>query len=230
MGCLWRVDRAKWRGSCVVPRSLDICRGHRENRGTFPTPSSADEIGLAHCLERTRHLTRRRRHSVLLDVPAVYCQFMADRSRFDDAVVTKTVVQVVDWVNDRLADATSTVQKTLELEIGELRGDPQLLDLMHASIEGNVATILNAIHHGIPIERVESPTAALEYARRLAQRGVPANALVRAYRIGHKVVLDMIVEGIHQVGADPALGLDVFGRISAISFRYIDWISQQAVG
>jgi DNA-binding PucR family transcriptional regulator len=85
------------------------------------------------------------------------------------------------------------------------------------------------IHHGIPIERVESPTAALEYARRLAQRGVPANALVRAYRIGHKVVLDMIVEGIHQVDADPALGLDVFGRISAVSFRYIDWISQQVV-
>jgi PucR C-terminal helix-turn-helix domain/GGDEF-like domain len=154
---------------------------------------------------------------------------MADRSRFDDAVVTKTVVQVVDWVSDRLADATSTVQKTLELEIGELRGDPQLLDLMHASTEGNVATILNAIHHGIPIERVESPTAALEYARRLAQRGVPANALVRAYRIGHKVLLDLIVDGIHQVGADPALGLEAFGRIAAISFRYIDWISQQVV-
>jgi DNA-binding PucR family transcriptional regulator len=154
---------------------------------------------------------------------------MADRSRFDDAAVTKTVVQVVDCVSDNLAGATSAVQKTLELEIGELRGDPQLLDLMHASIEGNVATILNAIHHGIPIERVESPTAALEYARRLAQRGVPANALVRAYRIGHKVVLDMIVEGIHQVGADPAVGLDVFGRIAAVSFRYIDWISQQVV-
>jgi DNA-binding PucR family transcriptional regulator len=63
----------------------------------------------------------------------------------------------------------------------------------------------------------------------LAQRGVPANALVRAYRIGHKVVLDMIFEEIHQVDADPALGLDVFGRIAAISFRYIDWISQQVV-
>ena len=56
--------------------------------------------------------------------PAVYCQFMADRSRFDDAAVNKIVVEVVDWVSDNLADATSTVQKTLELEIGELRGDP----------------------------------------------------------------------------------------------------------
>ena len=76
---------------------------------------------------------------------------------------------------------------------------------------------------------MESPTAALEYARRLAQRGVPANALVRAYRIVHKVVLGMMVEGIYQVDADPTLGLDVFGRIAAVSFRYIDWISQQVV-
>jgi DNA-binding PucR family transcriptional regulator len=154
---------------------------------------------------------------------------MADRSRIDDAAVTDVVIEVVDRLSDRLADASSVVQKTLELEIGELRGDPQLLDLLHASVEGNVATVLNAIHHGIPIERVETPAAALEYARRLAQRGVPASALVRAYRIGHRVVLDLIVEGVQQVDADPGLGLDVVGRIAAISFRYIDWISQQVV-
>lgn len=49
---------------------------------------------------------------------------MADRGRSDDAAVTKIVIEVVDRLSDRLADATSAVQKTLELEIGELRGDP----------------------------------------------------------------------------------------------------------
>jgi len=39
----------------------------------------------------------------------------------------------------------------------------------------------------------------------------------------------MMVERIQEVDADPALGLDVFGRIAAVSFRYIDWISQQVV-
>ena len=66
--------------------------------------------------------------------------------------------------------STAVAIKILE-DIGELRSDPQLLDLMHASVEGNIATVLHAIHHDIPIERVESPTAALEYARQLAQRG-----------------------------------------------------------
>ena len=41
---------------------------------------------------------------------------MADRSRSDDAAVTKVVVEVVDRLSDRLADATSAVQKTGELE------------------------------------------------------------------------------------------------------------------
>ncbi|EPQ46223.1 hypothetical protein MMSP_1984 [Mycobacterium sp. 012931] len=96
---------------------------------------------------------------------------MAERNRTDDAVVGKIVVEVVYRLSAQLAEATASIQGTLEREIVELRGDVQLLDLLHASVEGNVAAVLNAIHYDIPIERVESPTAALEYARRLAQAG-----------------------------------------------------------
>ena len=76
--------------------------------------------GGSQCLGRTVHL---------LSVHG------GQEGRFDDAAVTKVVVEVADRLSDRLADATSAVHKTLELEIGELRGDPQLLDLMHASVE-----------------------------------------------------------------------------------------------
>ncbi|UDM35875.1 helix-turn-helix domain-containing protein [Mycobacterium ulcerans] len=154
---------------------------------------------------------------------------MAERNRTDDAVVGKIAVEVVYRLSAQLAEATASIQGTLEREIVELRGDVQLLDLLHASVEGNVAAVLNAIHYDIPIERVESPTAALEYARRLAQRGVPVNALVRAYRLGHKEMLERIIDGVQEAGADPALSLDVFNRISEVTFNYIDWISQQVV-
>jgi DNA-binding PucR family transcriptional regulator len=40
------------------------------------------------------------------------------------------------------------------------------------------------LRHGIVTAHVEAPTAALEYARRLAQRDIPATALIRAYRVG----------------------------------------------
>jgi DNA-binding PucR family transcriptional regulator len=73
------------------------------------------------------------------------------------------------------------------------------------------------------------PTAAVEHARRLAQRGTTVNALVRAYRLGHKAVLDAVLEEIGASELDPPLSLAVFSQISEVTFGYIDWITQQVV-
>jgi hypothetical protein len=154
---------------------------------------------------------------------------MADRSRYDDEVVSKSAAAIVDRLGEQLAAITQAIQQILERDIAELRGDAQLLGLLHKSTEGNVETVFNALHYDIPIERVEPPTAALEYARRLAQHGVPSNALVRAYRLGHQALLAMVVDAINEAGLDPALGLAVFDRMTTVTFRYIDWISQNVV-
>ena len=63
----------------------------------------------------------------------------------------------------------------------------------------------------------------------MAQRGVPMNALVRAYRLGHEMVLDFAREEINNAGLDPGMSLAVFERMTTVTFRYIDWISQQVV-
>jgi DNA-binding PucR family transcriptional regulator len=90
--------------------------------------------------------------------------------------------------------------------------------------------VFSAIRHAIPIEKVELPTAALEHARRLAQRGVTVNALVRAYRLGHKTMLDAVLDEIRESDLEPPLSLAVFRQISEITFGYIDWITQQVIG
>ena len=118
---------------------------------------------------------------------------------------------------------------SLVTEIAELREDAQLIQLLRDSVDGNVATIFSAIRHAIPIEKVELLTAALEHARRLAQRGVTVNALVRAYRLGHKMVLDAVLDEIRASKLEPPLSLAVFSQISEITFGYIDWITQQVV-
>jgi hypothetical protein len=159
-----------------------------------------------------------------------YCRWMAERTRRDEELVNKTAAMIVDRLSARLAEVTRAIQDTLEREIDELRGDAQLLDLLGASVEGNVDTVFRAFRYEIPIERVEPPTAALEYARRVAQHGVPMNALVRAYRLGHHALLGMAGEEIHDLDLDPALGRDVFERMTQVTFGYIDWISQQVVG
>ena len=102
------------------------------------------------------------------------------------------VAEVAGRLHDRLADVSSALRRALEDQIPELRGDAALVELLGTSVEGNVDTILHALRYDIAVERVEAPTAALEYARRLAQRGVPVNALVRAYRLGQRRVNELV--------------------------------------
>jgi DNA-binding PucR family transcriptional regulator len=147
----------------------------------------------------------------------------------DDTVVAKAAATIVSGMEDQLNDITRSTQEWLVAEIAELRGDTQLLQLLRDTVSSNIDTFFSAIRHRIPIEHIEPPAAALEYARRLAQREVSANALVRAYRLGHQAVLKTALEEIRASELDPKLGLGVYDLIATISFDYIDRISQRVV-
>lgn len=146
----------------------------------------------------------------------------------DPAVAAASAV-VMDRLMARQTAVSKSVQQALASQITQLRGDRELVQLLGASVAGNVETIFNALRHDISLDNIEPPTAALEYARRVAQRGVPMDALVRAYRLGHSLVIDAASDEVNAAGLDARIGLAVFERITSVSFRYIDWISQQVV-
>jgi DNA-binding PucR family transcriptional regulator len=154
---------------------------------------------------------------------------MTGRSRIDESAVNERTAKIVARLGARLPEVSRSIQHLLTDQIEELRGDAQVFQLLGASVEANVETMFDALQYEIPIERVEPPTAALEYARRLAQRGVPVNALVRAYRLGQQALLDIILAEIRNTDLDPGLELDVFERMIRVTSGYIDWISQQVV-
>jgi sugar diacid utilization regulator len=147
----------------------------------------------------------------------------------DDGVIAKAAATVVGSMEDQVDDITRSTQELLVTEIAELRGDTLLLQLLRDTVSSNIDTFFSAIRHRIPIEHIEPPAAALEYARRLAQRDVSANALVRAYRLGHQAVLKIALEEIRVSELDPKLSLGVYELIARISFGYIDRISQLVV-
>ena len=154
---------------------------------------------------------------------------MVAKAGHDAATVGRCAAEIVGRLDQRMAELTGSIHQILVTEIAELRGDAQLRQLLRDSIDGNVATIFSAIRHAIPLEKVELPTAAVEHARRLAQRGTTVNALVRAYRLGHKAVLDAVLDEIRASDLEPPLRLAVFSQISEVTFGYIDWITQQVV-
>jgi hypothetical protein len=118
----------------------------------------------------------------------------------------------------------------LEEQIPDLRGDAALMELLGTSVEANIHTVLHALRHDIVVERVEAPTAALEYARRLAQHGVPVNALVRAYRLGQRQMNEVFFAELRAIDLPDSVRVAVLEAITGTLFEYIDWMSQQVVG
>jgi hypothetical protein len=147
----------------------------------------------------------------------------------DDAVIAKAAATIVGSLEDQVDNITRSTQELLVTEIAELRADTLLLQLLRDTVASNIDTFFSAIRHRISIEHIEPPAAALEYARRLAQREVSVNALVRAYRLGHQAVLKTALEEIRVSELDPILSLGVYELIARTSFGYIDRISQLVV-
>jgi DNA-binding PucR family transcriptional regulator len=127
-----------------------------------------------------------------------------------------------------LPGLTGVLHKVLAETIEELQGDQLIVELLGASIESNLETVAHILRYGIDVDTVSTPSAAEEYARRLAQRGVAPIALVRAYRLGQQLVLDWAFDELAK-DADQSVAL-LAGRIMVdTTFHYIDRISEQVV-
>jgi DNA-binding PucR family transcriptional regulator len=159
----------------------------------------------------------------------IYLRRVTKSGVSNEADVKRVVAAIASQLNDRLAAVSGTIRDDLEEAIPELRADARTIELLGASVEGNVDTILHALRHDIAVERVEAPTAALEYARRLAQHGVPVNALVRAYRLGQRRMNDLVFQVVRDVDISPATRVAALEATTGTLFDYIDWISQQVV-
>jgi len=146
-----------------------------------------------------------------------------------DATVAAELSAVAATVAGHVPELSSEIWALLTQDIPELRGDHIVEKLLDASIEENVATLLHVFEHGLVPDEIRAPPAAVEYARRLAQRGVSTIALIRAYRVGHGRFLSRCIEQLASRTTDAALNAAVTLRLVEVSFRYIDRISEELI-
>lgn len=111
--------------------------------------------------------------------------------------------------------------------IPELPHDPVLRDMLDGSVAANLEEITHLFRGRVPVEEVRAPVAAVEYARRLAQRGTAPNALLRAYRIGQQLVLLWAHERVQEGVGDTRVALDTLHTMTDLTFRYIDTVSEE---
>jgi DNA-binding PucR family transcriptional regulator len=132
-------------------------------------------------------------------------------------------------LDPRCTEMSADIYGLIVREIPQLRGDERVLTLLESSVGENVSTVLHVLQHGIDLEKVRAPTAAEEYARRLAQRGIPLAALLRAYRIGSARFEDWCLQELGRQTDNAAIVSAAGLRIARVLASYIDQVSEELV-
>ena len=146
--------------------------------------------------------------------------------------VDRCVAELAARLVDRVSDAVSLIEASVREEIPEMipeTRDEAQIALLDDAIQGNVETILYALRHNISVEDVQAPTAAIEHTRRLAQQGAPINALIRGYRLGQRLLTQLVFGELHGIDIAPDSRISVVEAITEMLFAYVDWMTQQII-
>ncbi|WP_326953085.1 PucR family transcriptional regulator [Amycolatopsis sp. NBC_01286] len=148
----------------------------------------------------------------------------------DEEVVSERIRQVAASLADRAGDLTGELVQLYAAELPQLvHDDERMVSLLTASVYQNIETGLQILQHSIDPAHVEAPAAALEYARRLAQRGTPVFDLIRAYDVGQAAMLDFgFQECTRQVGDAELLG-EMMRRLLKVVFGFVTRVTRQLI-
>ena len=147
----------------------------------------------------------------------------------DRPAAAELMADVAAAVARRGGAVREDVYQVIIREIPQLRDDQPVLTLLASSVDSNVDTCLQILQHRIDLAAVQAPAAAVEYARRLAQRGTPLTALLRAYRVGHACFFDWLLKELAQQADDAEMISAVALNMSRTVAGYIDQTSEQMV-
>jgi DNA-binding PucR family transcriptional regulator len=147
----------------------------------------------------------------------------------DRPAVAELMADVAAAVARRGAAVSEDVYQAILREIPQLRDDKPVLTLLASSVDSNVDTCLQIMQHRIDLAAVRAPAAATEYARRLAQRGTPLTALLRAYRVGHVSFSDWVLKELGRQARDAEMISAATLSMSRMVAGYIDQTSEEMV-
>ncbi|RHW29126.1 hypothetical protein D0Z08_00275 [Nocardioides immobilis] len=145
----------------------------------------------------------------------------------EEAVAAQRVV-LGEKMGNELDELTQELQMEMLRQVPDLAVDRTVVELLGVSIRSNLETIVQVLRNVVDVDFVITPIGAREYARRLAQHGVSLIALLRAYRLGQRMLMDWgfakLVETV-----DAPLALESYHALAQVTYRYVDSISEQVV-
>lgn len=147
-----------------------------------------------------------------------------------DPRVREVIASIAGAYADRLDDLTGAVTETIEAALPDLAEIDQGGELLWASVNENVRTIVQLLQQGGAVDAVVAPEAAVTYARRLAQWDIPSTRLIHAYRTGQNRFFQEFVSELLQrsPGGEHIEGLVCLEAFTTMS-GYIDRVLDQVL-
>ncbi|MCG7205743.1 ATP-binding SpoIIE family protein phosphatase [Streptomyces arenae] len=142
-----------------------------------------------------------------------------------DGFLSRVARELVPRADELIADVT----RCLRAEIPELWQDAELTRMTSENITEHVVGVLTGLGRGADPGALEPPPSDVDRARRLARRGTPVTAMLRAHRLGEGVILDGFLAELPRLTDDPELIDAVSRRLLAMATGYVDRASEQGV-
>ncbi|MEU1404857.1 SpoIIE family protein phosphatase [Streptomyces sp. NPDC005728] len=137
--------------------------------------------------------------------------------------------RLAQQLRPRASQSVDVLLQRMRSELPELWQYEDIAALAVQETALHVATFLDVLEHGLDLTEVRAPSEALEVGRRFARRGVPIGSLLRAYRLGHMSLLQLIQQEAARLTSDPLLVNEATTRLIATAFAYVDRGSEQVV-
>ncbi|MFI9151661.1 SpoIIE family protein phosphatase [Streptomyces sp. NPDC053367] len=129
----------------------------------------------------------------------------------------------------RAPQAAEVLMERLRDEMPELWREEDLSPLALAETTAHVTAFLDVVEHGLDPSRIGTLPVAVDVARRYARRGVPVSKLLRAYRLGHVNLLQLLQAEAARLTDDWELINAAGDRLISRGFEYVDRGSEVVV-
>ncbi|MFP4634528.1 MAG: helix-turn-helix domain-containing protein [Nitriliruptoraceae bacterium] len=139
------------------------------------------------------------------------------------------IADVAGQLNTEVTERTAELERIFLDKIPELHGDDAIRELLVASTASNLSVMFEALRHGIAVDQIEVPTPAAAYAQRLAQRDLPVEALLRAYRLGDHRFIQWFMERLATWVSSPEQLERATSEVVSFVVDYVDRVSEALI-
>ncbi|MGW1117218.1 ATP-binding SpoIIE family protein phosphatase [Streptomyces tanashiensis] len=129
----------------------------------------------------------------------------------------------------RTNQSADVLLRRIRDEVPEPSLEEDITALVAEETAGHVAAFLDVLEHGADAGDFTALPQAVEVARRYARSGVPISSLLRAYRLGHLTMLQLLQAEIPRLTGDRELIDAATMRLLEDGFAYVDRGSEHVV-